>query len=131
MIRCVPVDGSEAFEVPNDARVDRFESDAHIISSASAIASMFGHCCFAWKPRSHGRPVDCRIESWRDRAERLEHENALLRLARDYCAVPGPVNYIEAGYPHCYEPDRLDEERDAIEAKIVALGHSLAEAQNL
>ncbi len=74
MIRCYPVDGTSPFEVENDAFVDRFDGGEHIISTASAIASWAPNVALRWTPRSQGRPVVCRIESWRERAERLKME---------------------------------------------------------
>lgn len=72
MIRCIPVDGSEAFEVENDAMA------YDCAQTVAAIASGEGR-----NPRDVVRAdrhiVFCRIESWRERAERLEKELAELR----------------------------------------------------
>lgn len=72
MIRCYPVDGSEPFEVENETRLDRFDGDHHIISTADAMAGCAPNYAMTWMPRLQGRAVECRIESWRERAERLE-----------------------------------------------------------
>lgn len=73
MIRLIPLDGSGPFEVPNDALLDRFTYRRdHLILKAEEVADSGN--TGAWMPRAHGRPVECRIESWRERAERLERE---------------------------------------------------------
>ena len=78
MIRCIPVDGSEPFEVENDAALDRFTArDDHIILRAERIADIGS--ADEWTPRFSERTIACRIESWRERAERLEKELGELR----------------------------------------------------
>lgn len=78
MIRCTPTDGSVPFEVPNDALLDRFTPrDEHIVLRAERIADIAHD--HIWTPRAHGRPVECLIESWRERAERLERELAIAK----------------------------------------------------
>ncbi len=83
MIRCYPIDGSEPFEVHgwHDAKC------GNLIVGASLAAD--------WSA-PNGEPFvvcgkHCRIESWRERAERLEHEIARL-TAEDsdgFCVVCG------------------------------------------
>ncbi len=68
MIRCYPIDGSEPFEVENDSKDSRnqFTLDEHAETSGN-------HCGVI----RDGASVFCRIESWRERAERLERELSL------------------------------------------------------
>ena len=78
MIRCIPVDGSAPFEVENDCVLDRFTPrDDHVILRAARIADIGS--ADEWTPRFTSRPVACHLESWRERAERLEKELGELR----------------------------------------------------
>lgn len=63
MIRCIPVDGSEAFEVENDYRCN-----------GDTLAGCLDELSQAWVNARL-----CRLESWRERAERLEKELGELR----------------------------------------------------
>ena len=80
MIRCIPVDGSEPFEVEDLERVLRCNH-----SGQSYCYHQFAwHIALRGVPtsrRSHYtvRGIHCLIESWRERAERLETELAALR----------------------------------------------------
>ena len=77
MIRCIPVDGSEPFDVENDTALDRYSGFDLIIRRAARIADVDSKDI--WRPRYGGPPVPCLVESWRERAERLEKELAELR----------------------------------------------------
>jgi hypothetical protein len=72
MIRCIPVDGSAPFEV-------------HCITNIFGCASTVGELAYAQEQRTalvyapSRQWVGCRIESWRERAERLEKELEALR----------------------------------------------------
>lgn len=79
MIRCIPVDGSEAFEIRDTSTLDRWDGPSHIVDYADVIATHAEARAFAWTPRHDGRDVACHLESWRERAERLEKELAELR----------------------------------------------------
>ena len=75
MIRCIPVDGSEPFDVGEHDLFERIENGERVIDHADRLA---GHgTTFHWTPGFVGRRVECRIESWRERAERLEQELAI------------------------------------------------------
>lgn len=63
MIRCIPVDGSAPFEVPNQYRYD-----------GTLLELCLDELSQAWINERL-----CRIESWRERAERLEKELEALR----------------------------------------------------
>jgi hypothetical protein len=72
MIRCIPIDGSAPFEVENRACIYGSGVAVEILSySVDARQGMVSNHSGKW--------VDCRIESWRERAERLEKELAGLR----------------------------------------------------
>lgn len=85
MIRCIPVDGSEPFDVPDNEAVVR------CTKTGTPDKSGFGHEAPAivwagydndskWAHRSRlVRGRLCRIESWRERADRLEKELAAAR----------------------------------------------------
>lgn len=84
MIRCYPVDGSESFEV---------DVEAHTYASTERVGDL------AHDPSPGVHPIrgpdgfyqDCLIESWRERAERLERELAISRAETDaadaYCQL--------------------------------------------
>jgi hypothetical protein len=62
----------------NHDTLDRFTPQgAHVVLQAEQIATIGS--VYEWRPRHGGRPVGCRIESWRERAERLEKELEALR----------------------------------------------------
>jgi hypothetical protein len=77
MIRCIPVDGSVPFEVENDTRVSTVHGGVN--------STPFGLTWAIVDDYEEDRvpcmvgDVLCRIESWRERAERLEKELAELR----------------------------------------------------
>ena len=70
MIRCYPVDGSEPFEVENKTNVywsGEFIGFAQEIAADPPDDAVNIHRCL------------CRVESWRERAERLEKELAVAK----------------------------------------------------
>jgi hypothetical protein len=78
MIRCIPVDGSEAFEVENDSRAMWLFESRRFDDLASEL--------YSYVEVDVGE-VRCRIESWRERAERLEKELEALRCQNALDAI--------------------------------------------
>ena len=78
MIRCIPVDGSEPFEVEDLWAPFDENAKHHARVYAVAQSENGGQHMIV-----NGTP--CRIESWRERAERLEKERD--ELARDILAL--------------------------------------------
>jgi len=72
MIRCIPVDGSAPFEVEDSWAPFDENTKHHARVYAVAQAENGGQ-------RMIVNGVACRIESWRERAERLEKEIEALR----------------------------------------------------
>lgn len=73
MIRCIPVDGSEPFEVDNDLMISYTHPAWGPCEEWLRKVAMTPHTVLPV------RGISCRIESWRERAERLEKELAGLR----------------------------------------------------
>lgn len=80
MIRCIPVDGSEPFEVENAHRLKHELPDGvWMYLAASDVIDTNRAIIYRWIAVDDDQQRVCRIESWRERAERLEKELAALR----------------------------------------------------
>jgi len=84
MIRCIPIDGSAPFEVENDTLVA--ESD-------ECQDPVWTHAI--WEPRVvvYVNGVPCKVELWRERAERLDDELADLRRKIALDAIDARLEY--------------------------------------
>ena len=78
MIRCIPIDGSAPFEVENGARLKHeLPNGVWMYLAASDVIDTNRAIIYRWIAVDDDQQRVCRIESWRERAERLEQELAI------------------------------------------------------
>jgi hypothetical protein len=115
MIRCIPVDGSAPFEVENDTRIVCPTPD---IIVAADFARDGGNVHLI----HDAQYVSVRLESWRERAWRVERELDIVRLARNWSEAQRSYEHGDFG-----AMDDISE----IETALLALGVTREEAMRL
>ena len=92
MIRCYPIDGSDPFEVEGYEGATRGQVTIGVSLAAINVIDHTGH-------EYTVRGVVCRIESWRERAERLELE--LCDLVDAAWSAYGTTETLDAALDNC------------------------------